>query len=148
MITIQIDKDVEDQFADILEGAALAVLRDASVVGDASIVLADDEQLQMLNLQYLGIDAPTDVLSFPAGETDPDTEELYLGDVILSLSRASAQASAGGHTVQDELSLLVVHGMLHLLGHDHGEPDEKERMWSSQTRILSGLGCKISGPAA
>ena len=70
-----------------LERAAQAVLTDAAAAGDASIVLADDEQLQALNLQYLEIDAPTDVLSFTSGELDPDTEVVYLGDVIISLDR-------------------------------------------------------------
>lgn len=148
MILIQCDREEDElQYAATLERAAQAVLTDAAVTGDASIVLTDDKQLQALNLQYLEIDAPTDVLSFSSGEMDPDTEVVYLGDVIISLDRAAAQAAAGGHSVQDELSLLVVHGMLHLLGHDHGEAQEKEAMWASQARILGELGCKISGPA-
>lgn len=147
MITIQMDEDLEAQYAGLLERTALAVLQDAGASGDASIVLADDRVLHELNLQYLGIDAPTDVLSFVSGEVDPDSGEEYLGDVIISLPRASAQAKAGEHALQDELCLLAVHGMLHLLGHDHGEPEEKTRMWECQARVLAALGCKISAPA-
>ena len=73
--------------------------------------------------------------------------ELYLGDVIISQTRASQQALAGGHAFEDELKLLVVHGMLHLLGYDHADEDEKARMWAQQSRILENLGCKISIPA-
>lgn len=113
---------------------------------DISVVLTNDDQLQELNRNYLGIDAPTDVLSFPAEETDPDSETLYLGDVILSYERARAQAAAGGHSVEDELQLLVVHGTLHLHGYDHATPVEKAEMWEAQAAILNRLGCSISGP--
>ena len=106
----------------MLERAAQEALRSASMeAADLSIVITDDAKLQELNRQYLGSDMPTDVLSFPAEETDPDSGEIYLGDILISLPRASEQASAGGHPVEDELQLLVVHGALHLLGHDHAD---------------------------
>ncbi len=149
MIYIQIDETLEtasaltglDQAG--LERAALQVLQQAGADASAetTIVLSDDAQLHSLNRQFLGIDAPTDVLSFPGGETDPDSQALYLGDVIISLSRAQAQAAAGGYALQDELQLLVVHGMLHLLGHDHAEEGEKAIMWAAQAEILESLGC-------
>lgn len=146
MIDVQIDEEKNIGFSHLLERAALAVLHYAEVKGDASIVLTGDEQLHALNAQYLGIDAPTDVLSFPSGEVDPDSQELYLGDVMISLPRAAHQAAAGGHPVEDELTLLVVHGMLHLLGYDHAEADEKTLMWSRQAEVLAGLGCSITVP--
>jgi probable rRNA maturation factor len=149
MIYIQIDESLESSSAPVgldqplLERAAQQTLQHAGsdASAEATIVLSDDAQLQALNRQFLGIDAPTDVLSFPGGETDPDSDALYLGDVIISLSRAQAQASAGGYALQDELQLLVVHGMLHLLGHDHAEDEEKARMWAAQAEILESLGC-------
>ena len=133
----------------LLERAAQATLDHAGAPGDAdlSIVLTDDAQLRQLNRQYLGIDSPTDVLSFPAGETDPETDLIYLGDVLISYRRAQAQATAGGHPVEDELQLLVVHGVLHLLGYDHAEETEKAEMWAEQSAILSQLGCSITSPA-
>jgi probable rRNA maturation factor len=149
MIYIQIDESLEadpllaglDQA--IIERAAQQTLQHAGAdaSAEATIVLSDDAQLQALNRQFLAIDAPTDVLSFPGGETDPDSEALYLGDVIVSLSRAQAQAAAAGYALQDELQLLVVHGVLHLLGHDHAEEEEKARMWAAQAVILESLGC-------
>lgn len=150
MIYIQVDETLEmtDALAElypaIIERAARQALQQARADANAetTIVLSDDAHLQALNLQFLGIDAPTDVLSFPGGDTDPDSDALYLGDVIISLARAQAQATAGGHPVQDELQLLVVHGVLHLLGYDHTEEDEKARMWAIQADILDSLGCQ------
>jgi probable rRNA maturation factor len=149
MIYLQIDESLVTASAlagldsAVLERAAHQVLGHEGVdtSAEATLVLSDDAQLQDLNRQFLGIDAPTDVLSFPGGETDPDSQALYLGDVIISLSRAQAQAAAGGFALQDELQLLVVHGMLHLLGHDHAEEEEKVKMWVVQTAILESLGC-------
>lgn len=146
MIEVQLEHENDLDFSKVLERSALEVLQYANINGDASVVLTGDEQLRELNAQYLGIDSPTDVLSFPSGEVDPDTQELYLGDVIISLPRAALQAAAGGHAVEDELALLVVHGMLHLLGHDHADADEKALMWSKQAEILDRLGCRISAP--
>ena len=129
-----------------LERAALETLRQAGASPEAgfSVVITDDEQLHQLNQQFLEIDAPTDVLSFPSDEIDPDTGETYLGDVLISLPRAVAQAQAGGHPARDELQLLVVHGMLHLLGYDHAEPEEKARMWALQASVLEQLGCRVA----
>lgn len=146
MIEVQLEHENDLDFSKVLERSALEVLQYANINGDASVVLTGDEKLRELNAQYLGIDSPTDVLSFPSGEVDPDTQELYLGDVIISLPRAALQAAAGGHAVEDELALLVVHGMLHLLGHDHADADEKALMWSKQAEILDRLGCRISAP--
>ncbi len=104
-----------------------------------TVVISTDAQLQELNRQYLGVDSPTDVLSFPAGELDPESEAMYLGDILISYPRALAQAEAAGHAVQAELQLLVVHGTLHLLGFDHAEEDDKALMWKTQEEILAQL---------
>jgi probable rRNA maturation factor len=125
---------------DLLEQAASAALTHQSAEGDLTIVLTDDEELHRLNRDFLGVDAPTDVLSFPASETDPETGAAYLGDILLSIPRAEAQAQAAGHSLADEARLLVVHGVLHLLGHDHAEPDDKAKMWKAQADVLDGLG--------
>jgi probable rRNA maturation factor len=111
-----------------------------SVDADMTIVLTDDAQLHELNREFLGMDAPTDVLSFPASESDPETGTPYLGDILISIPRAAQQAQAAGHTVEAEVQLLVVHGTLHLMGYDHAEAEEKARMWSAQAEVLSRLG--------
>jgi probable rRNA maturation factor len=148
MINILIGEAYMDQIdPHVLEHAAEAALNQQGQVDevDLSVVIEDDERLRELNNQFLGIDAPTDVLSFPSGEdeADPETGNFYLGDVIISYPRALEQAESAGHGVLDEVQLLVVHGVLHLLGHDHAEPEEKARMWAAQQEILRGLGVRL-----
>ena len=155
MIYLQISEKILSDFGGppvdeaLFERAAEMTLEHegASQAVEATLVLTDDDQLHELNHQFLGIDAPTDVLSFPSGEVDPDTGSAYLGDVVISYPRAVAQAAAGGHPVEDELQLLAVHGMLHLLGYDHAEEGEKAAMWAAQADVLRSLGASISGPA-
>jgi len=128
--------------AQLLEKAAQAALsqRSAPRQVELTIVISDDEQLRQLNDQFRSIDAPTDVLSFPADFVDPENDVPYLGDVLISYPRAEAQAQESGHPVMAELQLLVVHGVLHLLGYDHAGVEEKARMWAAQSEILRQLG--------
>ena len=126
---------------DILERAAkAALLQQSAPDADLTLVLTGDAQLQALDRDFLGKDSPTDVLSFPAFETDPETGRPYLGDIIISVPRAESQSIAAGHPLESELSLLVVHGVLHLLGHNHAEAEERTRMWAAQSEILTRLG--------
>jgi len=133
---------------DFLEQAASLALmsHEGFPALEISLLVTDDEQLRELNRRFMGIDAVTDVLSFPAGEIDPDSQILYLGDVALSLPRAAAQAETGGHSLQSELQLLVVHGVLHLSGYDHANADQKKTMWEIQAAILSQLGSPLIFP--
>jgi probable rRNA maturation factor len=126
----------------VLERAANAALEHESISLDSelSIILTNDVRLHELNLNYLGIDAPTDVLSFPASETDPETGARYIGDILISIPRAQNQAEAAGHPLESEIQLLVVHGILHLLGYDHAETEDKAVMWKVQAEILERLG--------
>lgn len=126
---------------DLLIKAARATLDQSGAPdADLSIVLGDNKRIRELNREFLGRDAPTDVLSFPADEVDPDTNRRYLGDVILSFPYAERQAKERGHSVESELQLLIIHGVLHLLGYDHETAEEKKRMWAFQGRILESLG--------
>lgn len=143
MIFIEKVENLSPDIAETLvENAALEALRHQAAPEDAelTLVLTDDAQLHQLNKEFLSVDAPTDVLSFPSDQTDPETGSRYVGDILISVERAAAQAAAAGHAVEAEVQLLVVHGVLHLLGHDHGEPEEKARMWQAQGEILSKLG--------
>lgn len=132
---------------DIEKGAqkVLDILSEESE-GDITIVIDNDERIRQLNNEFLGIDAPTDVLSFPSGggEVDPESGHAYLGDLIISYPRALSQAQAAGHAVENEILLLVVHGIIHLFGYDHAEPEEKEEMWRIQGQILNRLGVHIN----
>ena len=96
MIYIELKQDFSDTA--LLEHAARLTLEaeSASVDSDITIVLTDDAQLRELNRNYLGVDAPTDVLSFPADETDPESGNRYLGDILISVQRAAEQAQAAG----------------------------------------------------
>ena len=136
---------IESEFPfskDLLEYAASAALEHEAEPLDSelTIVLTTDARLQELNRDYLGIDAPTDVLSFPASELDPETGARYIGDILISIARAERQTTAAGHSLESEAQLLVVHGVLHLLGHDHAEATEKSRMWKAQAEVLERLG--------
>ena len=155
MISIQLDESIpvaeifEAKEINLLQQAVMETLRQAggSSESELAVVITGDSQLQELNLKYLGVDSPTDVLSFPSHDTDPDTGELYLGDILISYPRALEQSVAGGHPIQDEIMLLVVHGVLHLLGYDHVDEAGQAEMWAIQSATLNRLGSSIRGPA-
>jgi len=112
---------------------------------EVSVVLADDSYIHELNLEYRGKDCPTDVLSFALDEGDePDIvdgpEESLLGDIIISLETAARQAEEYSHSLERELAFLTLHGMLHLLGYDHEEDDDRQEMRQQEEHILSLLG--------
>ena len=129
----------------VLKKTASAVLKRVSPDRDVdlTIVIQGNEALQQLNRQFLGNDAPTDVLSFPSDETDPDSGRPYLGDIAISYPIAESQAAVAGHPVQSEVQLLVVHGVLHLLGYDHTSPELKSSMWQVQSEVLTSLAVQI-----
>jgi len=139
---IHIDNQQDFLETALLERAARLTLnlKFDSADPDITIVLTDDRQLHELNRDFLGIDSPTDVLSFPSDESDPETGADYLGDILISIPRAREQAQAAGHPLEAEVQLLVVHGVLHLLGHDHAEAEEKALMWNEQAKVLERLG--------
>jgi probable rRNA maturation factor len=146
MITISITPEFKTMVSPyLLERAAKVVLEMEAIdlKSDLTILIDNDQRIQKLNFQFLGIDAPTDVLSFPSDEIDPETQSEYLGDIIISYTQACIQADVVGESINDEMQLLVVHGVLHLLGFDHAEPEEKEQMWNAQQAALTKLGCKI-----
>ena len=128
--------------------AALA----AEGVAEGSAVdvwITGDEEIHALNREHRGVDRPTDVLSFAFQETEsfptaPD-EAPSLGQVVLSFPRAVSQARECGHAAELEVAFLLVHGVLHLLGYDHGGPGEERRMFNRQDAILTGLGLAASG---
>jgi len=135
--------------AALLRAAARAALthQNAPVPSDLTVMIAGDGKLRALNREFLGHDQPTDVLSFPSVEPHPSSGRIYLGDIAISYPQAAAGAAAGRHPVRAELQLLIVHGVLHLLGHDHAKKAEKIRMWAAQAAILGELGAAITGPA-
>jgi len=118
----------------------LNVHRDAEL----AIVLVDEAAIEQLNVQWMDEPGPTDVLSFPMDELRPGSDDEptlpgLLGDIVLCPQVAIAQAETAGHSPQDELLLLTTHGILHLLGFDHAEPDEEKEMFGIQRDILVGF---------
>ncbi len=115
---------------------------------EVSLVLVDDEEISALNREYRDIDAPTDVLSFALterGSDEPEYEvplemEEVLGDIVISLETAQRQATEYGHGLVRETAYLAVHGMLHLLGYDHEDEDERKRMRAMEERVLAEIG--------
>ncbi len=147
VIDVQVEAPFEEQVDEALLGeAARATLAQQGVEEpvEMTVVIVGDETIQALNRRFRDVDAPTDVLAFPHETRGPFVGApglpRYLGDVVISYPRAEAQAQEAGHPVEAELRLLVVHGVLHLLGHDHADPEEKARMWAAQEAVLRRLG--------
>jgi len=104
-----------------------------------TIVLSNDKNLQELNNQFSGNNYPTDVLSFTANEVDPVTGQNYLGDIIISFERAASQASDAHISISEELTTLIIHGVLHLNGYDHADEKGHKEMFTLQEKIINHL---------
>ena len=147
----EIEIFVEEEFRGLMdegwmERIAQTVLKTEGVVPpyEASIVFTDSETVKQLNRDYRGVDEPTDVLAFymlPQKEVDdsfalPPDGVTRLGEVIISYPQAIEQAREQGHSPERELALLVIHGILHLLGYDHEEPEEESKMRIREKELL------------
>lgn len=111
---------------------------------EVSVILADLETMEKLHVEWMDEPGPTDVLSFPMDEMRPGTPGVptpagLLGDIVLCPAVAEQQGQAAGHPMEEELALLTTHGMLHLLGYDHAEPEEKAEMFGLQRELLSSF---------
>ena len=147
-IQIQTEADLELPLERI-QWATESLLRTHGVAPGTgiSIVITDDDEVRRLNRQFRAVDSPTDVLSFPADPPLlPDDVEPYLGDLVLALPYIQRQAESERHTLADELTLAVIHGMLHLLGYDHDTVDHQSRMWAAQAKALQAAGVNITVP--
>lgn len=146
----KIDIQIEKGFCSLLQKRWLGrIARESLNAAKApspatiSLVIAGDDRVRELNRLYRKKDKTTDVLAFPAQETEgfilPPEENTHLGDVIISYPQAARQAQEYGHSLERELSLLVAHGVLHLLGYDHEKVGEGKRMRAKEKEILSLL---------
>lgn len=106
---------------------------------EVSILLTGDESITMLNGEYRDLQEPTDVLSFSQheGEDEFAAEENLLGDIVISVETAKRQADERGADIDSEIDVLLVHGLLHLLGYDHAEPEEADKMFARQAELLA-----------
>lgn len=135
-----------------LQEAALAVLAHQGCEDpvELAVVISGDETLHELNLRHRDVDRPTDVLAFPHETRGPFVNApgfpRYLGDVVISFPQAARQADQAGHALTGELQLLVVHGVLHLLGHDDQSEPERALMWAAQAEIIQRLDVHVNLP--
>jgi len=147
--------DVDEDVVDALHAVCIDLLaaEDADPTTELTIVLSGDHRLRVLNREHRGVDSATDVLSFPADEGEPmpgvilEDETMrthYLGDIAISVPTARRQAAEAGLSLEDELSHLVIHGLLHLLGYDH-ETDEEEAAMRALEEAVLGTQIHASG---
>ena len=136
---IEIDETRLLRLADFVLGEL-----NVSVDADLSIILVDEGAMEALHVQWMDEPGPTDVLSFPMDELRPGTDDAptppgLLGDIVLCPQVAETPAQAAGHSTLDELLLLTTHGLLHLLGFDHAEPEDEKEMFGLQRELLAGF---------
>ncbi|WP_462188099.1 MULTISPECIES: rRNA maturation RNase YbeY [unclassified Frankia] len=123
-------------------------------LAELSVMLVEPKAMTDLHVRYMGEEGPTDVLSFPQddafdaswSESVDDDPTTLLGDVVLCPDVARRQAEQAGHSFDRELSLLCTHGILHLLGYDHAEPDEEREMWKVQSQLLASWDGAVRAP--
>lgn len=162
-MTFYVENETEVTFPfdveEIVEQVAEAVLdaEECPYETQVNVLLTDNEGIHEFNREHRGIDRETDVLSFPnvdfetegdfdidedreADYFDPDTGELILGDIIISVDKVMEQAESYGHSTKREFAFLVAHSMLHLCGYDHMEEEEAKVMEAKQEEILTSLG--------
>ena len=162
-MTISIENETDQGFAFDEEALIREVImacmdyEDCPYEAEVNVLLTDNEAIHQINLEQRGIDAPTDVLSFPMADFatpadfapleeasedyfNPETGELLLGDIVISVDRVFSQAREYGHSPKRELAFLVAHSMLHLFGYDHMEETEREEMERRQREILEQMG--------
>lgn len=165
-LTLEVSNEQEEKeitpglIAKLEELLRIAGELEGVTVGEVALTFVDDEAIHELNKQYRGIDKPTDVLSFSMQETGEDEIEIIygddeeeadaegdhesfiepLGDIIISVQTAAAQAEEYGHSLDREIGFLFVHGFLHLIGYDHSDNEEEKEMFAKQEQVLQKAG--------
>jgi rRNA maturation RNase YbeY len=151
-LELGLDERVDPQFAGQVDLERLQRVIEHALVAEGlkgpvelSLTITDDATIQSINATHRGIDRPTDVLSFPllnegdqAGFVLPPGMPVHLGDIVISFPRAKEQAQEYGHSLERELSYLTVHGVLHLLGYDHEDEEERQIMRNKEEAALAG----------
>lgn len=161
-MTIQYEEECRIPFSFDYRAMAEKVIREAldhescPYEAEINLTLTSNEEIRVMNYEYREIDRATDVLSFPMLEYDkpadfeyledawaecfnPESGELLLGDIVISVEKVLEQAEAYGHSVEREFAFLIAHSMLHLMGYDHMEPEEAKVMETKQEEILNAL---------
>lgn len=135
-----------EDFERLIEICTAAALEEEEIseAAEVSVTLVDNARIKEMNAEFREIDCETDVLSFPMGdesfEVDPDTDAILLGDIVISLEKAQAQAEEYGHSFRREVAFLLTHSLFHLLGYDHMTPEDETEMFAKQEKVLQKLG--------
>ena len=146
-VDIELNACIDEAFSSLVKESWLRqivekvlAIKELNCPAELSLVITNDQTVQELNWQYRGIYEPTDVLSFALNEEktfiNPPDGILHLGEVIISYPQAVKQAEEYGHPVEKELALLIIHGILHLLGYEHDEPEKEREMRGLEEKIL------------
>lgn len=158
-IEYEAEKKLDLPYEEIIEEVVIASLdyEECPYEAEVNVLLTDNEEIHRINQEFRGIDRETDVLSFPMGDFEepsdferleeqsedyfhPETGELLLGDIVISVDKVEEQAEKYGHSQTRELAFLVAHSMLHLCGYDHMEEEERLVMEKKQEEILASKG--------
>ncbi|HAS01300.1 MAG TPA: rRNA maturation RNase YbeY [Brevibacillus sp.] len=146
------DEEITQEHQQLIENCLQKAAQFEEIKGEVVITLVNNERIHELNRDYRGVDRPTDVLSFALNEEGEGDMEIFveesefddypnmLGDIIISIPRTKEQAQDYGHSFERELGFLAVHGFLHLIGYDHGTPEEEKDMFTRQENILQEVG--------
>jgi len=145
-VHVDSDDDYDRLFPVVIRSASTALVHLAPPPGELTVLLTDPDRIQALNQRYADHDYATDVLSFPDGTLNEASRLTYFGDIVIAVPIAQTQAERAGHTLEAEVALLTVHGVLHLLGYDHAHDEEQQRMWEQQEAILNQLSMDIVVP--
>lgn len=162
-MTLHLEYEAKEQpeldYEELLNRVMVACLdyEDCPYETEISVVLTDNQEIHEINKEFRGVDAPTDVLSFPSIEFDepadfstledtqpecfhPETGELIMGDIVISVERARSQAEEYGHSMLREIAFLMAHSMFHLMGYDHMTDEERNVMEAKQDALMEELG--------
>ena len=158
-MSVQLNLEVEEAMASEVDEDLIRLVMERALklerkrrAVEVTVVFTDDDDMRAINQQHRGVDATTDVLSFPleaAGGpafVTPPGKPLYLGDIVISFPRARQQAEEYGHSLRRELAFLVTHGMLHLLGYDHESEADRARMRLREEQVLVDIPRQIVEP--
>lgn len=133
--------DIPDEIENIID-ATLSILKQDNKIS-VNISFVDEQEITRLNKQFRNYSEPTDVLSFEAGVIDPETGKKILGDIVICVPFVVNQSTFLKNNLNDEIKLMIIHGMLHLFGFDHENEQSKAEMWDYQTKILERLQIKL-----
>jgi probable rRNA maturation factor len=125
---------------------AAALAEDSHPPGDLVVRIVDDAESARLHGEHFSDPTPTDVMTFPDGTTDPATGRLLLGDLAVGIDVARRVAAERGRRPRDEMTLYVLHGLLHILGYDDRDDADRAEMWEAQRRLLATVGIVLDGP--